>query len=429
MNDSEVLTYIDRHRAELIEFARELVAAPSVNPPGDESQVAGIISGQFRRLGLAPARIVSKAEHRPNLIGTVAGNRSGPVLMYCGHMDTKPVGDRGRWQTDPFDPVIRGECLYGLGSADMKGGLAAMIYAAAALDSLAQSDRGSLLLVLTADEEAGGASGAEYVAREAGLHADIGLIGEPVGISREWEYLGLISRGETCFRVKVHGTQMHSSIADLVPSVNANVKMAEVLTRLARELRFTYQSHPLCPQGVTMGPGVMVSGGVSYGVLPGYAEFATEVRLLPGMTVEGVKRDVQQFLSEVCADDPDLDVEVEFEHGPLRYIAPVVVSEEHPFVRRLQAAAEQILGQCPPQGAFPAWTDARFFDAISGIRTIPAFGPGLLVVTHAPNEHVRVESIVEACKIYALAAASYLTGERETIGSRRRTKRGGALGD
>jgi acetylornithine deacetylase len=229
--------------------------------------------------------------------------------------------------------------------------------------------------------------------------------------------------------VKVHGTQMHSSIADLVPSVNANVKMAEVLTRLARELRFTYQPHPLCPQGVTMGPGVMVSGGVSYGVLPGYAEFATEVRLLPGMTVEGVKRDVQQFLSEVCADDPDLDVEVEFEHGPLRYIAPVVVSEEHPFVRRLQAAAEQILGQCPPQGAFPAWTDARFFDAISGIRTIPAFGPGLLVVTHAPNEHVRVESIVEACKIYALAAASYLTGERETIGSRRRTKRGGALGD
>lgn len=204
---------------------------------------------------------------------------------------------------------------------------------------------------------------------------------------------------------------MHSSIADLVPSVNASVKMAEVLARITRGLRFTYQPHPLCPQGVTMGPGVMVSGGVTYGVLPGYAEFATEVRLLPGMTVEGVKRDVEQFLSEVCADDPDLDVEFEIEQGPLGYIAPVVVSEEHPFVRRLQAAAVRVLGHCPPLGTFPAWTDARFFDAISGIKLIPAFGPGLLVVTHAPNEHIRVESIVEACKIYALAAASYLIGE------------------
>ena len=412
MNDVvRILDLVEDRRAGLIEFARELVATPSENPPGDERQMAAVMTDKMVQLGLGRPLTLARAEHRPNLVLEIEGSRPGPVLMFNGHMDTKPTGDRDKWRTDPFDPVIQDGMLYGLGSADMKSAVAAKVFAAAALQEIDVDWGSKILLVFTADEESGGAFGAEYVAQEADLQADIALIGEPGGIERDWEYLGLISRGETCFRIKVRGTQMHSSIADLVPSVNASVKMAEVLVRLSRELTFTYDPHPLCPQGVTMGPGVMVNGGVYYGVLPGYAEFSTDVRLLPGMTVEGVRKDVEAFLTRLREEDPSLDVEVEFEPPPLGYIAPVIVSEEEPFVAHLRAAAEQVLGECPPLGVFPAWTDARFFDGIAGIKTIPSFGPGLLTVTHAPNEHITVESIVDACKIYALAAALYLTAE------------------
>ncbi|HEB27787.1 MAG TPA: M20 family peptidase [Porticoccus sp.] len=407
---NHIIEWVDDHQTELLEFASQLIATLSVNPPGDETQMASVISAKMVDLGLGQPQTLAKSKTRPNLILEIEGNSSsGPSLMLNGHMDTKPVGDRDRWNTDPFDPVISNGMLYGLGSADMKSALAAIVYAASSIKAMGIDWGSKLILTFTADEEAAGTFGAEYIAQEAGINADIALIGEPVGIKKDWEYIGLISRGETCYRIKVRGTQMHSSIADLVPSVNANVKMAEVLVRMSQELEFAFEPHPYCPQGVTMGAGVMVSGGVSYGVLPGYAEFSTDVRLLPGMTVEGVRKDVETFLDKLRREDPELEVDVEFEPPPLGYIPPVVVSENEPFIHHLQSAAQKVLGQTPPFGAFPAWTDARFFDSIAGITTIPAFGPGLLTVTHAPNEHLSVESIIQACKMYAIAAMEYLT--------------------
>jgi acetylornithine deacetylase/succinyl-diaminopimelate desuccinylase family protein len=410
-NMSRILEIVENRREELIDFACDLVATPSENPPGDERNVAEVIINKIRKLGLGVPQVLSRVEHRPNLILEIKRNRPGPVLMFNAHMDTKPVGDQKKWRTNPFEPTIMDGKLYGLGSADMKGALAAEVFAAAILQESDLEWGGGLTLVFTADEEAGGAYGAKFVAEQDKVKADIGLIGEPVGINREWEYLGLISRGETCFRTKVYGTQMHSSIADLVPSTNASLKMAEVLVRMSKELKITHDPHPYCPQGVTMGIGVMVKGGVNYGILPGYAEFATDVRLLPGMTVESVQRDIESFIAKLREEDPSLEIEVEIEPPPLGYIAPVIVSEDEPFVAHLRKAAESVLGTCPPLGAFPAWTDARYFDGIAGIKTIPSFGPGLLTVTHAPNEHISTNSIVDACKIYALSASLYLTAQ------------------
>lgn len=408
MNKSEmIIDFIDSHRDELIQFARRLISIPSVNPPGDERKIAQAVADEVIKQKLGAARHHAKKEERPNLVLEIQGGRPGKTLLWNGHLDTKPVGDLDKWLTNPFEPIIQDGKLYGLGAADMKSGVAAFVFAAAAVKEVIKEWTGSLLLVFTADEEAGGSYGAEYLCKEIGLKADIGLIGEPVGIQKNWETLDLISRGETCFRIQVRGTQMHSSIADLVPSVNASVKMAQVMATFSQRMTYTYEPHPLCPQGVTMGVGVMLNGGVYYGVYPGFAEFCTDVRLLPGMTPQNVRRDVEKFLEQLRREDPELEVHLEFEPPPLGDISPVVVSEDEPFVTHLKNATESVLGRCPPFGAFPGWTDARFFDSLLGIKTIPAFGPGLLTVTHAPNEYVHVESIIEACKIYALAACDY----------------------
>jgi acetylornithine deacetylase len=175
------------------------------------------------------------------------------------------------------------------------------------------------------------------------------------------------------------------------------------------ELEIRYPAHPFCPQGITVTPGVLFKSGVFYGILPGYAEFSVEIRTVPGMRFEDVEADVQAFVGRLRAEDPTLEIEFEFEPLPLGWIQPVEVSLDQPFVASLTTAAKQVLGFQPRLNAFPAWTDARFF-AEAGITTIPAFGPGLLTVTHMPNEHIAVESIVRASKIYALAAWSYLSG-------------------
>jgi acetylornithine deacetylase len=328
--------------------------------------------------------------------------------MYSGHMDTKPIGRRDEWASDPFDPLIRDGLLYGLGSSDMKSALAAMTYAGLVVSSLSSELQGELQLLFCADEEAGGHLGARFLSEECGLQADVALLGEPSGVSRDWEYLSLVSRGETCFRLRVYGTQMHSSISDLVPSVNANLQLAEVLLRLDRDLEIHHEPHPLCPDGITITPGVLMTGGVYYGMLPGEAECRTEIRTVPGMTLDGVRADVEGFVEMLRDEHSGLRIEVEFEDPPFEWIAPVEFPPAHPFVACLEEASEQVLGASPPRGAFPAWTDARFFSEIAGIPAIPSFGPGLLTVIHRPNEHVSVEAVIQAAKIYSLAAVTFL---------------------
>ena len=400
--------WIDEHRDDLIDFTCRLVATPSPNPPGDERAVVEVILSQMQRLGLTDAQVAAKQPHRPNVIYRLSGRDSGPTLMLCGHGDTKPIGDRTPWRTDPMTPVVRDGKMYGLGTTDMKGAVAAMIYAAAALKQCRAGLRGDLLLVVNADEELTMEHGSQYLATEYGIKADVALLGEPSGISGpEFEFLHILSRGISCFKVTVRGTQMHSSLSDRLPSVNANVKLAQVLEAMRDQLKLTFAPHPLCPEP-TVNLGVKIEGGVGYGVYPGAAEFKSDVRTLPGMTKLQFQNDVQRCLERLRQADPQLDVEFTLEQPPLDWFPPTQVRADHPFVEVLLGAAERVLGRRPTLSAFPGGTDAKNFQGLAGIPTIPSFGPGWLPLAHGPNECVGVEAIVQAAKIYAQAASTFL---------------------
>jgi acetylornithine deacetylase len=389
---------------ELIGFARELVATPSPNPPGDERAIAALVVDKLRELGIAHTEIVGATEERPNLI-THVGPARGRTLILCGHLDTKPAGDLEQWRRDPYDAAIDDGELHGLGAGDMKGAVAAMVFAAGALHAAGEL-AGRLTLVLTADEEAGARFGAQWLAENGHLRGDAALLGEPCGIVREWEAIDLVSRGAALFKIRVKGTQMHSSISDRLPSVNATVQMARLVDRMHRTLKqhLRYPSSSVPGLEPTINVGVTAQAGVYYGVYPGRAEFACDIRTVPGMTRDTIEEDLEGFLRSAMEDDPELDAELDFEI----WVPSTEIDSGHPLVSALREASAEVLGAECPLGVFPGATDASHLQLTAGIPTVAAFGPGFLPRAHSPNETASVAGIVQAAEIYAIAARHYL---------------------
>jgi acetylornithine deacetylase/succinyl-diaminopimelate desuccinylase-like protein len=181
---ASALNYLRDRDQEVVDLTAALVAAPSPNLPGDETAPAAVLHEAIARYGLPPATVLAKEPHRPNLIVRIDGAKPGPHLGLCGHIDTKPAGDAiSLWNTDPWAPTIEGDRMYGLGTTDMKGAVAAMLLAGAAFQSVADRVAGSLSLIFTADEEYGSRYGAYYLSEIGALDCDAIILGEPSGVS------------------------------------------------------------------------------------------------------------------------------------------------------------------------------------------------------------------------------------------------------
>jgi acetylornithine deacetylase len=409
LNDvlQEAERFLGERQGEVIALTSALVAAPTPNLPGDETAAVAVIERALDHYGLPKPRVLAEEPHRPNLIVRIDGARPGPHLALCGHLDTKPVGDAAdEWRTDPFAPTIEGERLYGLGSTDMKGACAAMVLAGAAFAKVAGRAAGSLSLIFTADEEHGSHYGASYLVRQRAIDADAILLGEPAGVHADWDAIRVISRGITCFRVIVKGTQTHSSISDQLPTVNAVEAMARVLVELRQELKPRYPEHPLCPTGPTVNLGVKTVGGVGYGVLPGHAEFWSDIRTTPGMRQEVFAEDLEQALERIRPLVPGAEATWEFSPD-LAWLAATEVTADDPMVRAVEQAANDVLGVTPPLAAFPGASDAWPFQGQGDIPTLAAFGPGLLPPAHGPNEWISLLSLQQAPRIFVDAAIRY----------------------
>ena len=405
--DELVEEQLAARRGSLERLVEDLVAINSQIPPyGDEREIASFLHGVAVGLGLPEPEILAKDPARPNLVIRIPGEGGGPTLALNGHIDTKPVGDAAdQWKTDPLVATRVGDRMYGLGVSDMKGAVACMLHAAAAIRDAGVRLKGDLVLIFVADEEAGAFYGSRFVAPLVKDSIDACLIGEPSGWTRDWEGLHVISRGICCFEVHVRGTQMHSSLSDRMPSVNSNIEMARIMLGMRDQLdmpplqHFVGQLHP------TLNVGVLARGGVFYGVVPGESMFACDLRTLPGMSEDDVVSMLETWALTQSVPDAFPSVRVQFD-PVLRWIAPSEISVAHPLVRAAQDAVNAVLAEPPTPSMFPGTTDAPWFSE-EGIPTIPSLGPGILTFCHGPNEFVPVESLHEAARIYARTALSF----------------------
>jgi acetylornithine deacetylase/succinyl-diaminopimelate desuccinylase-like protein len=396
--EQNIFAFIEQEQDNLVRLVHELISIHSINPPGDERKI-----------------VLSLDDQRPNLICLINSGKNGKSLILNGHTDTVPITQADAWNTNPFSPQIKSGEMYGLGSTDMKAGLGAMLFAGLALNKFPELWEGSLILTFCADEEYGGRFGTEYLVNETNLKANAAVVCEPSGLEHEFDSLNIACRGISRFKFIVHGKARHSGFSYLPGTINANMDLMWVLQMAKEHLHFEYQPHFLYPQGISINLGLKIEGGVGYALIPDQAIAYNEVRTLPGMKISQIEKGLSEFMAIFLAARPDIKLDVEFEEPPHNWLGGVDITENEPIVKAALVAAESVLPERPSVIGYPATTDARLFIERLGIPTIAAFGPGIITAAHSPNEHVSVESIINAAKIYALMAISFLSNDQPSL--------------
>jgi acetylornithine deacetylase/succinyl-diaminopimelate desuccinylase len=367
--------------AEVLDLARRLVAIPSFGPEhGWESDVARALEDLLRAEGLAVSR-QPVADGRENLTAVLAGVQSGPpLLMLNGHMDTVPPSSAMR---QPFAADVAGGRLWGRGAADMKGGLAAMVMAVIALRRAGVRPTRPVMLAAVAMEEMGN-SGTFALARalaDAGAPASFAVVGEPTGLD-----LVTAHKGVDRYQITVRGRAAHAATPER--GLNAIVRASRLIAALDDALARVAQAqtHPLLGSAsYNIGT---ISGGISRNTVPDRCTFQIEKRYLPGDSAAQICAEMQAVVEQTLGPD---GAEVVHEDGFDRIAhPPLSIASEHPGVRALAVAAEEVTGRPPALIGWPAFTDAAILQA----HGMPA------VAAHADDESVPVAELWAAARIY-----------------------------
>jgi acetylornithine deacetylase len=364
-----------------ISLLRDLVAIDSVNPslvPGarGEGAIAAAIAAHMQAIGL-DVSVEEVTKGRPNVIGVLEGARPGPALMLCGHVDT--VGVEG--MQDPFDPRERDGHLFGRGSQDMKGGVAAMIDAARVAAARGLS-RGRLIVAAVVDEEYASIGADALVTRWS---ADMAVVTEPTDLQ-----IAVGHKGFAWIEVVTRGRAAHGSRPK--DGRDAILRMGRVLAKLEaldRALQ-TRPAHPIMGTGSLHAS--LVAGGRELSSYPDRCELQYERRTIAGESGAEAHAEIEGILRTLRADDPEFEAEARLTFSRPPYELPA----GHPLPRALAAAAG---GDVRAGVGMSFWTDA----AVLGHAGIPTvlFGPGGAGL-HSTEEYVNVADVV-ACRD-ALAA-------------------------
>ncbi len=395
---------IARYEEDLIAFTTALVAIPTENPPGRAYRACSdLIAQKLAEVGLAytlleiPAPASFSASADPGYCVLSSYGTGEPTLYFHGHYDVVPASDPSQ-----FQPWTAGGKLFGRGSSDMKGGLAAMIGAIQALKACGISLRGKIGLVMVADEETGGQRGSQYL-------ADHGLLGrQGIGMLTAEPTGGVVwnaNRGAISLRVRVKGKPAHVGLH--YQGVNAFEQMlmvANALMDYKREIttrQTQFRIEPEAARASILLIGGQCSAGTNFNLVPADCTFTVDRRINPEENLAEEKQRLLELFDQLKQQGIDLDVEI-FQEAPSSG-----VSETHPVAQAFARTIEQVTGKAPVFEMCPGLLEIRWY-AQQGIPAF-AYGPGLLTISHGPHEFVPVEKITEVALIYALTAVQLLS--------------------
>jgi succinyl-diaminopimelate desuccinylase len=393
----------------LVEIAQELIRTDSQTPPSDTGAVAEIAASYLRGWGSIDVKLHPSDQPVINLVARLKGGLPGPRLVLSGHLDTYPVGDPTRWSVGPFSGAVSGDRLYGRGSADMKGGIAALILVMRLLAKLGQPFRGEVVLALAGDEESMGELGTQRLINSVPEVIGDGVIVADVGspnIIRCGEkgmvWIEVRARGKASHGAHLHrgdNAIRHLMVAlerlkaiDLLPVDNSSetsryIEAAGVATESDLEERRVTTS-------ITSNLG-RIRGGISANLVPDSATAELDIRLPLGVTVGTVEAKI----AELFADLPQIS------WRSTRRYEPSWTPPESPVVRACADAAREVL-DAPVRidmriGASDArlWRRAGIPTAVCGLTPYNLGGS---------DESFSISELIQLAAIHVLAAWDFL---------------------
>ncbi len=385
-----------RDRTDLVDFAADLIRIASENPPGAAyAECADLIAARYAELGL-DVRRMDPSGAGPCVAGSFG--EGGRALYFSGHYDVVPAQDRSQ-----FEPVVRDGRLYGRGAADMKGGIAAMAFAIRALARSGFEPRGRVIAIAVPDEETSGPNGTVALVDAGLIERDaVGMLTmEPTG-GVVWN----ANRGVISLRVTVRGKPAHVGLHfQGVNAFRGMLAVARLFEELEAEVSGRVTGHAIEPEAarrsvLLLGGGL--EGGHNFNVVPDRVSFTVDRRPNPEEDFDAEREALLRVVEAARARGVECDVEV-FQEG-----RSAATDADGEVGRALDGAIRRVTGEAARFELCPGVLETRHYAAL-GIPAL-ACGPGLLDVSHGPDEFVAVEKLLECAEVYALTAAALLSG-------------------
>ena len=412
---------VDEKRDDLIALTQALVRIPTLNPPGENYlEICEFLARRLQDHGFEVDFI--RAEGTPgdseryprwNLVARRAGAQTGQCVHFNSHTDVVEVGQG--WTVDPFGGELIDGKVYGRGSCDMKGGLAASIIAAEAFIEVCPDYAGAIEISATTDEETGGYGGVAYLAEEGHYaHVDHVIIPEPLQKDR----ICLGHRGVWWGEIETHGEIAHGSMPFLgdcaVRHIGAVLRQME--DKLYPALAEKRTAMPVVPEGArqsTMNINSFHGGqdeappdftGWPSACVPDSARMIIDRRYLMEESQDEVVSEIRGILDHLAQTRPDF----RYDLRELWSVSPTMTEKDAPVVETVSKAIRTVLGKEPEFVVSPGTYDQKHIDRIGKLKNCIAYGPGLLELAHKPDEYVGVEDMVHSAKVMGLCLIDLL---------------------
>ena len=360
---------------DVLELTRELVAMDTINPPGNEQRCAAFLASFLEASGFE-VELIEFEPGRSNLIARLDGNGELPLCL-TGHLDTVPLGAES-WQHDPFAGETWEGAVYGRGTTDMKGGVAAMALAATRAAGR-KGSHPSLLLLFTGGEETG-CDGAKALCATPQLIGKAGavLVGEPTSNTPLIGHKGALWLRGVC-----HGVTAHGSTPEL--GVNAIYAAARAVNKL-EEFGFNVK-----PDSVMGSPSLNVGrieGGLNVNSVPDRAVLDIDIRTIPGQDNADLLAQLKSYLEDCDELSPTVDVR------------SILSDKEDPWVQEVIFVLEKDFGIKSDRETANYFTDASVLTPALGNPPTVILGPGEVKVAHKVDEYCEISKLEESVDIF-----------------------------
>ncbi|MFQ5859143.1 MAG: M20 family metallopeptidase [Anaerolineae bacterium] len=382
----------------VIDLARALIRIPSENPPADYGPISAFIRETLSRTR-AEVVIMEGEPGKTNVAALLRGeDPDGTTLLLNGHMDVVPAGDRSLWEVDPYTAEERDGEIWGRGTMDMKGSLAAQIQAFVAIANSKERLRGNLIFAATCDDETAGKMGMGYVF-PTGLEAygwprpTFHLLGEANQLNITTAFKGRIWVEVEAIGKAAHGGAPDGGVNAIERVVTAGHALRELMSgqhRLVGQDTFNFGT---------------IRGGEQVNVVPDLCTARFDLRFGPHRTTDDIEAGIRKAVA-AAAEDATLRFKI------LERREPLEVAPEAPAIALLHECIAAVTGRRPEiQGTLSAGD--LYYTALQGVPGVWV-GPGDPALFHVINERVDKEELVQAARIYARFAHAYLgTGESD----------------